>query len=120
MILTPVTLWKDFDITLPLCEEVIAEYTDGNAVYRELYFKGRQTKNGRVKIYAKYAFPCGAEEFPAVMILFEAGFPFDETYVKRYLSAGYGVLCVDYCGENGTDRHTVYPEDVDYANYVRA
>ena len=120
MILTPVTLWKDFDITLPLCEEVIAEYTDGNAVYRELYFKGRQTKNGRVKIYAKYAFPCGAEEFPAVMILFEAGFPFDETYVKRYLTAGYGVFCVDYCGENGTDRHTVYPEDVDYANYVRA
>ncbi|MDE7158212.1 MAG: hypothetical protein K2N74_01420, partial [Clostridiales bacterium] len=120
MILTPVTLWKDFDATLPLDEEIISERKEGDFVYREVYFYGRQTEKGRVKIYAQYVFPFGEEEFPAVMILFEAGMPVDMTFVKRYLANGYAVLCVDYCGENGAEHYTEYPSDVDYANYVRA
>lgn len=119
-ILTPVTLWKDFDCTFPLFEEVVSETVENGIVSREVFFKGRQTRKGRVKIYAKYVFPEGAEEFPAVMILFEAGFGFDETFIRRFVDSGYGVLCVDYCGDNGTEKHTVYPADVDYANYIRA
>ena len=119
-ILTPVTLWKDFNCDLPLNEEIISEKKEGGAVFREVYFYGRQTAKARVKIYAEYAFPEGVEEFPAVMILFEAGFPFDEIYVRRFLSHGYGVLCVDYCGENASGKYTEYPKDVDYANFIRA
>ena len=72
MILTPVTLWKDFDATLPLNEETISEREEDGIVFRDVYFYGRQTEKGRVKIYAQYVFPAGEEEFPAVMILFEA------------------------------------------------
>lgn len=119
-ILTPVTLWRDFDGELPLNEEILSERTENGCVLREMCFYGRDTGAGRVKIYALYAFPEGVEEFPAVMILFEAGFGFDADFYERFLSRGYGVLCVDYCGANGTDRCTVYPENVDYANFVRA
>ena len=118
--LTPVTLWKDFDDTLPPETEIISESAEGGVLCRELYFLGRQTDTQRVKIYAKYFLPEGEERFPAVMILFEAGCPFDERFVRRFLARGYGVLCVDYCGENGTSAHTVYPECVGYADYVRA
>lgn len=120
MILTPVTLWKDFDATLPLNEEVVSEHEEEGIVFRDVYFYGRQTAQGRVKIYAKYIFPAGEEEFPAVMILFEAGMAADMKFVRRFTERGYGVLCVDYSGENEREHYTRYPADIDYANYVRA
>ncbi len=119
-ILTPVTLWKDFDDSLPLNEEILSETQTDTSVARELYLLGRQTEYGRVKIYAKYYTPVGLETYPAVMVLFEAGFPADITFVRHLIGCGYAVLCVDYCGEMGDGRHTIYPRDVDYANFVRA
>ena len=118
--LTPVTLWKDFDDTLPLEEETLSEHKAEGALVREVRFLGRQTQDGRVNIYAQYVLPEGEAKFPAVMILFEAGCPFDEAFIRRFTARGYGVLCVDYCGENGTQAHTVYPESIGYANYVRS
>ncbi len=118
--LTPVTLWKDFDDTLPLNVETLSERREEGAVCRELYFSGRQAGEGRVKIYAQYFLPAGEERFPAVLVLFEAGSPFDAAFVRRFTARGYGVLCVDYCGENGMSAHTVYPEAVGYANFRRA
>ena len=118
--LTPVTLWKDFDDSLPLEEETLSERKDEGAVFRDVRFLGRRVGGERVKIYAQYVLPEGATSFPALLILFEAGCPFDETFVRRFIARGYGVLCVDYCGENGTEAYTAYPAAVDYANYVRA
>ena len=118
--LTPVTLWKDFDESLPLEEETLSERTEEGTIFRDVCFYGREVGKERVKIYAQYVLPAGEERFPAVMILFEAGCPFDEAFIRRFTSRGYGVLCVDYCGDNGTLLHTVYPESIDYANYVRA
>lgn len=119
-ILTPVTLWKDFDDTLPLETEMLSETECGNAIVREVFFSGRKTAKGRVRIYAQYIVPKGLDSFPVVMILFEAGSKPDMGFVRRFVTRGYGVLCVDYCGDNGTNRYTYYPQDVDYANYVRA
>jgi len=120
-ILTPVTLWKDFDDTLPLSAEVLSERTEEGVICRELYMLGRQAKCGRVKIYAWEYVPAGMETYPAVLVMFEAGFSVDKKFVKHLTDHGYGVLCVDYCGdmENG-QRHTIYPRDIDYANYLRA
>lgn len=119
-ILTPITLWRDFDESLPLNEEIISETESDGVVYKELYLLGRQTDYGRVKIYAKYYTPTDAETYPAVMVLFEAGFPADYTFVHHLIDCGYAVLCVDYCGDMGEGRHTIYPRDIDYANFIRA
>ena len=118
--LTPVTLWKDFDDTLPLEVMTLSERNEDGIIQRDIRFLGRRAGDRRVNIYAKYVFPEKAGRFPAIMVFFEAGNPFDEVFVKRFVRRGYGVLCVDYCGDNGTDLHTVYPPAVDYANYVRA
>ena len=120
MILTPITLWKDFDDSLPLNEEFLPEEEREGAVMRGVYFLGRQTDYGRVKIYGRYYTPLGLESFPAVLILFEAGFPCDEKLVMHFIKKGYAVLGVDYSGELGDGRHTIYPRDIDYANYARA
>ena len=118
--MTPVTLWKDFDDTLPLEVMTLSERNEDGIIQRDIRFLGRRAGVRRVNIYAKYVFPEKAGRFPAIMVFFEAGNPFDEVFVKRFVRRGYGVLCVDYCGDNGTDLHTVYPPAVDYANYVRA
>ncbi len=118
--LTPITLWKDFDDTLPLDDEMIFEVREENVIKRQVCFSGRQTKEGRVRIYSEFYAP-EEETFPAVMILFEAGKPFDRDFVRRFTDKGYGVLCVDYCGDKGTQEPcTVYPSDVDYGNFLRA
>ena len=118
--LTPVTLWKDFDDTLPLEVSVLSEEHRDGAVFEDISFLGRAVGTSRVKIYAQYAFPEGASSFPVVLVLYEAGHPFDAVFVRHFLARGFGVLSVDYCGENGTDRCTQYPAEVDYANFVRA
>ncbi len=120
IILTPVTLWKDFDDSLPLQDQILSERREGRAVCRDVTFYGRDTEMGRVKIYARYVTPAGLKKFPAVMVLFEAGLPFDETFIMRFVAAGYAVLAVDYCGERPESLYTVYPKRIDYANFVRA
>ncbi len=114
------TLWKDFDDTLPLCEEIISEQEREDCIFREVYFLGRRSVYGRVKVYAKYYVPKGEDSYPAVMVLYEAGLPCDEKFVAHFVKLGYGVLCVDYCGEMGEGKHTIYPRDIDYANFKRA
>lgn len=118
--LTPITLWKDFDDTLPLEEEVLSEQVSDGTVSRDICFLGRQVEEERVKIFAKYVFPEKSARFPVVMILFEAGCAFDEAFLRRFVERGYGVLCVDYCSENAADNHTVYPDAISYANFTQA
>ena len=119
-ILTPVTLWRNFDGDLPLEDEMIFEVREENVIKRQIYFSGRQTEEGRVRIYAEFYTP-SEETYPAVLVLFEAGKPFDRDFVRRLSDKGYGVLCVDYCGDKGNEELcTVYPSDVDYANFLRA
>ncbi len=119
-ILTPITLWRDFDDTLPLDGEVLSEALEGEIVHRKVSFYGRQTQEGRVKIFAHYYYPADTAHFSAVLTLFEAGMPVDETMVSWLTERGYAVLVPDYCGEDGSEEHTVYPVDVDYANLSRA
>ncbi len=119
-ILTPVTLWKDFDDTLPLEEEVLSETREKHYVAKEVRFSGRETGAGRVGIYARYTYPTGEETFPAIVVFFGAGLPFDDTFIMHFVREGYGVLAVDYCGEREGGFFTQYPSVVDYANYVRA
>ncbi len=118
-ILTPITLWKDFDPSLPFEEEPLFEEQRKICTLRDFTIGGRQTEKGRVRIYMRSYTP-PEESYPAVMLLFEAGQPFDESFVYHFLEKGYGVYCVDYCGDNGNERHTVYPEDISYANFVSA
>ncbi len=119
-LLTPITLWKDFNDGLPLEWHILSEEREGSTIHRKLFFYGRETEQGRVKIFAHYYFPAEVEKYPAVLTAFEAGFSHDERFIEWLLERGYAVLVPDYCGEDGTGECTVYPSDVDYANFVRA
>lgn len=68
-ILTPVSLWKNFDDTLPVQAEITGESTEDGIKTQYLSFYGRETGAGRVKIYAAFAQDTSAPADDAVILL---------------------------------------------------
>jgi len=116
-ILTPVALWTDFDSTLPLDTELISMKEEGGIKFEYVYFSGRKTKNGRVKIYGVFASSAKSPSSDAVLILPDSSKTVDEKLLKFYVEKGYSALMVDYRGQyKDVINYTRYPADVSYAN----
>lgn len=116
-ILTPVSLWKNFDDSLDTKAETINEKSfDGIKIeYLNLY--GRDTGDGRVKIYAAFATNTTAPADDVVILLPDSSCTVDEQLMKYFVRCGYSVLMPDYRGKwKDTENYTVYPESVKYAN----
>ena len=122
-ILSPVMLWRDFTVKYPLQESKTSEEVFDNVIYSDVYFSGRETEQGRVRIFGVYATSRGvkmAAKNACVLILPDASSSIDSSLVNYYVHQGYSVLMVDLRGEaDGLDNFTHYPECVSYANYFR-
>ena len=116
-ILTPVTLWQSFDDTLPLKEVKVNSYSIQSANITNVYFSGRQTSTGRVRIFGVYGEPTTPSK-GSLLIVPDASDTVDAEVVMHFASLGYNVLFIDYRGEyENTKDFTKYPEDITYANY---
>ena len=117
-VLTPVTLWQAFDDSLPLKEIKLNTYSIQSANISNVYFSGRQTEKGRVRIFGVYAEPT-KKSIGSLLLLPDVYDTVDEEMVMYFANLGYNVLCVDYRGEyHDVTNYTKYPEDVSYANYI--
>lgn len=117
MILTPVSLWSDFDSQLSTevfsCEVRIAD----GIKYEYVSFYGRNTQKGRVLIYGVIASSEASPSKNCVLILQEPEKEIDEDLLAYFVNKGYTAMCVDYSGKkNGVDKFTLFPADVGYAN----
>ena len=121
VILSPVMLWENFDATLPLKESYTGEEVYGDVVYNDLYFSGRETDGGRVRIFGVYAKSKSTGKKSnkgAILILPDPSETVDYDLINVYVSQGYSVLMVDLRGEwEDTENFTKYPECVAYANF---
>ena len=124
MIVSAVSLWKKFNLTTPLCvsEWDVVEKEGGR--WSRVSFSGHETKEGSVRIYARFCKPLGVEKSPAILLLPEAGALLDEELCSYFLGKGYAVLMPDYSGKMPTDTdkdfRTVYPPSLEYGNLVKA
>ena len=120
-ILTPSAIWKDFNSDLPLKESKVNEMTYDGISYVEVYFSGRETESGRVRIYGLYARPQPLpmnRKLGAVLLLPDYNETVNLELVNHFAKMGYAVLMVDYRGDVGeSTNHTNYPTEIDYANY---
>jgi len=120
-ILTPVTLWKDFNNDLPLNESIIKELKLDNIIYTEVYFSGRETTGGRPRIYGMYARVDDTEARSTLLIIPDFEKTIDMELITRHVKKGYNVLMIDYAGEyNNRERYTKYPDNIEYANFLKA
>ncbi len=120
-ILTPISLWKDFDSSLDLEPEIFQAYEADGILYCETTFSGRQTERGRVRVYGVEVRPAHEEKLPALLLLTQANRAVDLNLAARFAKRGYCVFCMDYRGATPENTPcTQYPEDIDYANYLRS
>ncbi|MBO4573551.1 MAG: hypothetical protein J5762_07315 [Clostridia bacterium] len=122
-LLSPVTLWDGFDASLPLKESKVNEEVYDNIVYSHMYFFGRDTRQGRVRIYGVYARNKSVKKKSpkaGLLIIPDVGKTVDTDIVNVYVKQGYAVLMIDYSGESpDLEHYTKYPECVSYANYLK-
>lgn len=118
MILTPVSLWMDFDSGrssgVVSCENRIKD----GIKYEYVSFYGRNTEEGRVLIYGVVASEENTPSKNCVLILQDGGTAVDENLLAYYVKKGYTAMYVDYCGRReGVEKYTIYPNDIEYANW---
>ncbi len=116
-ILTPLSLWGQFDASLETEAEIIsASETDG-VVMERVTFMGRNTDDGRVKIAAAFAYDSVSPSLETVIVFSDSVDTIDESVLKLFVSRGYSALMVDYRGKwKGCSFFTEYPECIGYAN----
>lgn len=120
-IVTPIALWRDFDDTLPLKATVLNQSAVNGVMLDEIYFSGRQTKTGRVRIYGVNFRPQNVEITGSVLILNDAFSGIDKSLAMHFAKNGLNVLSVDLRGNAaGEQNYTKYPDDVAYANAKNA
>ncbi len=117
MILTPITLWKDFGDELITETASREERCEDGIKYEYVNFYGRKTGKGRVLIYGVLAVSCENPSKDCLLLLQDSATDINEKTLAYFVDKGYSVLCVDYAGRrDGCEKFTVYPEDVAYAN----
>lgn len=119
-ILTPITLWSDFDGSLPLNIATASQERAGGLLFSRIAFSGRAVGGDRVRVHALYV--CAAETAPraAVLILPDKDKTYDKELARLFAAKGYAVLMPDYRGDFEGADGTVYPAAVAYANYREA
>lgn len=120
-ILTPISLWKDFDDSLPTSPVLLEEKVENGVRYEYVNFFGRDTGEGRVVVYGVFARSVTSPSRDSVLIIPDSAEAVDEAVLRMFVERGYSALMVDIRGQYGTDgRYTVYPHNVNYANYLQA
>ncbi len=120
-ILTPISLWKDFDDSLPLMESTADVVVRDGVVYERVRFLGRDTGEGRVVIAGIFArAECNPSD-DGVLVVPDSRQAPDEELLAMFVRGGYSALMVDIRGEwESGGECTVYPANVQYANYARS
>ncbi|MDE7087254.1 MAG: hypothetical protein K2O67_03575, partial [Clostridia bacterium] len=119
-ILTPISLWKNFNDTLEVMPVTLGERVDDGIKFEYVNFSGRDTGMGRVTVYGVLAVKENNPSRECVLILRDSLEEIDENLLAYFVKSGYSALCVDYGGErDGIDRYTQYPANVKYANAVQ-
>ena len=120
-ILTPISLWKGFDDTLPLKESVISSVSINSITLNRIYFSARSVDNEeRVRVYGVYAKNL-INSKGSILIIPDIFEEIDTELIIKYASLGYDVISIDLQGyvENKVD-YTKYPTKIAYANSQNA
>ncbi len=118
-ILTPKTLFDNFDSSQPLNYEIVESYVKNEVVYEHVYFYANIDKNGeRIKVYGLHVRV--SEENSCVMVVPNSNCGVDLEFVNNLVLRGYNIFMFDYRGFTDDQFRTEYPESMAYANVINA
>ena len=117
-------LWKDIDDEgLGFDTTVISDKTEegGGITKKWVYFNGRKTQSGECsRILALIAYKSTKAKLPALVLIPASGKTIDEPDASFWAGKGYAVIAFDNAGECENSKHTIYPSEIDYANFLRS
>ena len=120
-ILTPTSIWSQFNINEIPTAETIGEYREGNVSLSRIRINGEVCKDGQVKIYSVFARNVKKKKAPTVFILQKFTDGADETLAMAYAKLGYNAFVVNVGGDDGYNNNfTIYPPSLAFANYKHA
>ena len=120
-ILTVNAIWNKFSVPDTVGAEVVAEKKVGGVLLSNVIIEGRRVKDGTVEIYGILAKGIQSSIGPAILLVNEFDYAIDETLLIDLAKQGYTVLAIDLAGKReDSDRYTVYPENLSYAEYSNA
>jgi len=118
-LLTPAQIWKNFDpVAESLDATLLKSEQSGNIKIEYYYFTGRHLDNEASRVYCVVA--SSGENLPALIVVGKVSEPIDVNNLVYWASQGYTAIAIDYAGDMGEGKHTVYPESVSYCNYLLA
>lgn len=113
-ITSPITLWKDYDVSaLPINASPLSEKTENGIAVKEYYFDGYTTVDGRVRAYIKIYEH--SESKGVVLYLCDSN-GFDIDMISTLHGFGYTVAALDYLGKSDNQRYTLYPRSLSSCN----
>ena len=119
-ILTPTTLWNNFDDTLDVSAVTIGIKRSKGVKFERVNFLGRETGEGRVKVFGIFASSESSPSKETVIIFPDSADSVDEAVLRLFVENGYSALMVDYRGEwEKVEHFTVYPKNIEYANTAK-
>ncbi len=93
-------LWADFDPRgLPLQVDIIREWTEDGARWKEFYFTGEVWEGTPVRVYAIYAEPVGASKLPGMLHIHGGGQTVDTEWLRYWNRRGYAAMTFNWGGE---------------------
>jgi len=132
MIVSAISLWKQYNVNGLLNESVGAETEKDGKIYCNVSYSGHRVEDGHVRICARFGRPKKVSklkardnyQFPTVLFLTDVGGTPDDALMDYFIDRGYAVLIPDYSGTLKTDSgdvmRTVYPDSIAYGNYEQA
>ena len=118
-LITAQTLWKDFDLRgLPLDETVLSTEIKEHYTVKYIYFNGEATTDGCARVFAQLYTPASIPTGASIVLMNDVSQPFDTLYVDFLCESGFTVLVVDYAGKRENGKYTIYPESMNYANFL--
>lgn len=109
-------MWGNFDDSLATNPYTVSKEERDGVVIERVFFDGRDTGEGRVRIFAAYAYDAKNAERETVLILPDSTRTVDEELLTIFVRHGYSAFMVDYRGEWEGEQRTYYPNNVAYAN----
>lgn len=132
-ILTPQALWGNFKVEPKPEADLITERKVGDLIVSRIYIDGRNTVGGKVKIFGTMARlnQTPSAPMPAVLIVKDFESDSGDEVSMELAKRGYLALTIDLAGKKQVkpvdfekraddEKFTLYPDDIEYANYYLA
>ena len=120
-ILTPVSIWNDFNIEGERNVKIAEEYISDGVIVSRFYIDGKKTDGAPVRIFCVSARSEKISLIPCIYVLSDFDKDIDEDFLVMLAKRGYFAFSTDFSGaKEGKKYYTAYPSGSEYANYLNA